>query len=352
VGLLSFVTLIAFTGTSAEAATAIDLGAATSYAVIGGQGISNTGSSVITGNVANDPLGLTSITGFGPGIINGSTDAADAQSLLVQNADTAAYLVAAAAPSTTTVSADLGGTTLPPGVYTEATPMSLTGTVTLDGGGDPNAVFIFQTGATLTTAPGSSVLLEGDAQACNVFWQVGSSATLGTTTSFVGTILALTSDTLNTGATVDGRIFAQTGAVTLNDNDITVPTCTVPPTTTTTTPLPTTTSSILRYPPPTVTTTTEPPTTTTSPPPVVTTTLPPTTPTAVVVTTTTSPPLPPEPPAVIKAKAITIPIGAPATGEGGMAGSGHSPLGLIGIAALSVGLGAASVALRLRRRNG
>lgn len=118
--------------------------------------------------------------------------------------------------------------------------MSLTGTVTLDGEGDPNAVFIFQVGSTLITAPNSTVQLIGLAQPCNVFWQVGSSATLGTNTTFVGSILALTSASVQTGTTVMGRVLARNGQVSLDTNTITVPSClaptTSPPTDTPTTP--------------------------------------------------------------------------------------------------------------------
>ena len=105
--------------------------------------------------------------------------------------------------------------------------MGLTGVVTVNGGGDANAKFIFQAGSTLTTASGSRVILENGAQACNVFWQVGSSATLGTTTNFVGTILALQSITLNHGATIMGRALARNAAVTLDDNVITAPHCSI-----------------------------------------------------------------------------------------------------------------------------
>jgi hypothetical protein len=232
--LLSFVTLIAFASESAMAAvTPINLGAATPYAVVAGSTITNTGSSVIGGNIGLSPG--TSITGFPPGLVSGTTGAADATSLAAQNSSTAAYLVAAGeTPFSTVAAGTLGGTTLVPGVYQSASGLALNGTVTLNGGGDANAVFIFQAGSTLTTASGSSVALIGGAQACNVFWQVGSSATLGTTTSFVGTILAQTSITLNNGASVQGRLLAQTGAVTLNNNTINAPTCAAATTTTTT----------------------------------------------------------------------------------------------------------------------
>lgn len=294
------------------AATPINLGNATPFAVLAGSTVTNTGSSVITGNVGLSPG--TSITGFPPGLVHGTTGAADASSLAAQSSSTAAYLIAAGeTPFSTVAAGTLGGTTLVPGVYQSASGLALNGTLTLNGGGDANAVFIFQAGSTLTTASGSSVVLIGGAQACNVFWQVGSSATLGTTTSFVGTILAQTSVTLNNGASVQGRLLAQTGAVTLNNNTVNVPTCAAAAaTTTTTTP---------------TTTTTKPVTTGTKAP-------------AKRRTTTTLP-----------ASPTIIPVGAPKTGEGGTARSSSTPLGLIGLGALGVGVAATSVAVRSRRRH-
>jgi hypothetical protein len=127
------------------------------------------------------------------------------------------------------VSRDLGGQTLTPGVYKSASSMGLTGTLTLNGLGNPNAVFIFQMVSTLTTASASRVSLINAAQACNVFWQVGSSATLGTGTAFIGNILALQSITATTGATVQGRALARNAAVTLDTNRITRATCAATP---------------------------------------------------------------------------------------------------------------------------
>ena len=127
-------------------------------------------------------------------------------------------------PATPVAAAALGGLTLTAGVYSGGA-LDLTGTVTLDAQGDSGAVFIFQAASTLITASASQVKLVNGASACNVFWKVGSSATLGTTTSFKGTILALTSITLNTGATVDGRMLARNGAVTLDSNTVTTPDC-------------------------------------------------------------------------------------------------------------------------------
>ena len=119
---------------------------------------------------------------------------------------------------------ELGGRTISPGVYAGGT-IELTGTVTLDGGGDPNAVFVLKAASTLVTASSSRVVLVNGAQACNVFWQVGSSATFGTGTAFAGTVIANVSITATTGTTLDGRLLALNGAVTLDSNTITVPSC-------------------------------------------------------------------------------------------------------------------------------
>jgi hypothetical protein len=129
-------------------------------------------------------------------------------------------------------------------VYKATSGLGLTGTVTLNAHNNPNAVFIFQAGSTLITASSSTVKLIGGAQACNVFWQVGSSATLGTNTTFVGSILALTSASVQTGATVDGRVLARNGQVSLDDNTITAPTCSTTSTTTTTVAATTTTLTV------------------------------------------------------------------------------------------------------------
>jgi hypothetical protein len=231
--------------TSASAvspATAPALGTAAGYSVLAGSTVTNTGPSVLGGELGVSPG--SAITGFPPGLAKGATHAADAQAAQAKNDLTIAYNDAASAKTTTTIPnvGDLGGRTLVAGVYTSASSMMLTGTVTLNGAGNPNAIFIFQAGSTVVTASNSRVLLENGAQACNVYWQVGSSATLGTGSGFVGTLMALTSATVTTGVTVDGRVLARNGAVTL-DSDTFVPTsCTttltpqpvITPTTTTT----------------------------------------------------------------------------------------------------------------------
>jgi type VI secretion system secreted protein VgrG len=156
-------------------------------------------------------------------VINGTQHVADAVAVQAQTDLTTAFDDAAGRTPAIGVPADIGGLVLVSGVYNTAAAMGLTGAVTLDGQGDPNAVFIFQAGSTLTTASSSTVNLINGASPANVFWQVGSSATLGTNTTFVGTVLALTSITVQTGTTVSGRVLARNGAVTLDTNTIAVP---------------------------------------------------------------------------------------------------------------------------------
>ncbi len=184
--------------------------------------MTNTGPSVITGNLGVGPG--TAITGFPPGIVlaPGALHAADAVALQAQSETTTAYdLLAGLSATGTLTGQDLGGLTLLPGVYFFANTAQLTGTLTLDGQGDPNATFVFQIGSTLTTASSSSVVFVNGATQQEVYWQVGSSATLGTATRFAGNIVALTSISLGTGASIScGRALARNGAVTLDTNSI------------------------------------------------------------------------------------------------------------------------------------
>lgn len=226
VTMLAVLAMLAFAG-SARAATPVGLGTAQSFAVLAGSAVTNTGPTVINGDLGVSPsLG---ISGFPPGLVNGTQHAGDAVALQAKTDLVTAYDDAAGQGPPIAVTADLGGQTLTPGIYNSASSLGLTGTLTLDGEGDPSAVFIFQAGSTLTTASASSINLIGGAQSCNVFWQVGSSATLGTDSRFVGTILALTSISLTTGATVDGRVLARNGAVTLDSNVITRSLCVATP---------------------------------------------------------------------------------------------------------------------------
>jgi len=214
--------------TPASAQTAPSLGSAQSYAVLGGSTVTNTGTTTVTGDLGVSPG--TAVTGFPPGlVVSGTIHAADASALAAQNSVTTAYnsLVSQACTQDLT-GQDLGGKTLTPGVYCFSTSAQLTGTLTLNAQGNANAVFIFKTGSTLTTASSSSVVMTNGGTPCNVFWQVGSSATLGTATSFGGNILALTSITATTGATITGRALARNGAVTLDTNTITT-TCAAAP---------------------------------------------------------------------------------------------------------------------------
>jgi hypothetical protein len=200
--------------------TAPTLGTASSFAVLGGQSVTNTGPTVVNGDLGVSPG--TAVTGFPPGtVVNGTIHAADAVAAQAQADNTAAYNNLAGQPCDVELTGqDLGGQTLTTGVYCFASSAQLTGTLTLDAQGDPNAVFVFQIGSTLTTASNSSVVLINGASPCNVFFQVGSSATLGTNTTFEGNILALTSISLNTGASVSARALAQNGSVTLDTNTI------------------------------------------------------------------------------------------------------------------------------------
>ncbi len=207
-------------------ADGINLGTAGSYAVLAGSAVSNTGSSVLTGNLGLSPGCAGAITGFPPGIVNGATNACNAASLQAQSDLTTAYNVAMGLkPTGTLTGVDLGGLTLTKGVYFFATSAQLTGVLTLTG--KPGALFVFQIGSTLTTASSSSVIFINSLTGKpmndpHIYWQVGSSATLGTSTKFAGNILALTSITLNNGASITcGSALAPNGAVTLNNNAIT-----------------------------------------------------------------------------------------------------------------------------------
>jgi hypothetical protein len=209
-----------------SAATAPSLGTAASFAVLASSTVTNTGPTVINGNLGVSPG--SAITGFPPGIVvpPGTIHAADAGAAGAQSGNTTAYNNLAGQPCNFNLTGqDLGGLTLIPGVYCFSSSAQLTGTLTLNAQGNANAVFIFQIGSTLKTASGASVNIINGGSACNVFWQVGISAVLDTTTSFIGNILALTSITLNTGARVSGRVLAQTGAVTLDSNIVSITEC-------------------------------------------------------------------------------------------------------------------------------
>jgi hypothetical protein len=208
-------------GSLARAQTAPPLASAQTFAVLGASTVTNTGPSIITGDLGVSPG--TAVTGFPPGTVTGGIiHAGDATALSAQADAHTAYAALVAETCGTnltgkTLGMSPGAVTLSPGVYCFNTSAQLTGTLTLNGSG----VYVFQMGSTLTTASNSSVVLANGATGGNVFWQVGSSATLGTNTVFAGSILALISDTVTTGTSVCGRVFALTGAVTQDSNAIT-----------------------------------------------------------------------------------------------------------------------------------
>lgn len=217
--------LVLLSTSGASAATVIDgpvdLGTAASYGVLGASAVTNTGPSVVNGDLGLSPG--TSITGFGapsPGIVNGTVHRTDAAAAQAQRDTTTAYDVAASLTPTRSGLTQLTGLSLTPGVYSGgALSLSDNGALTLAGSAD--SVWVFQAASTLTIGSGTRITITGGASSCNVFWQVGSSATIGTAAQFQGTVLARQSVTATTEATVVGRLLARTGAVTLDTNRIT-----------------------------------------------------------------------------------------------------------------------------------
>ena len=204
----------------------VDLAGASEFAALAGAGITVAGAvntTTITGDIGS--FAITSITGLENVVLNGVNHAGDAVTQQGKLDLGLAYVDAAGRLPTETFPpiAELGGLILGSGVYNDPSSFLITGILTLDAGGDPDAVWIFQSGSTLITASGSNILLIGSARASNVFWQVGSSATLGTNSHFEGSILASDSISLNTGASLNGRALAMTGAVTFDYNIIQIP---------------------------------------------------------------------------------------------------------------------------------
>jgi hypothetical protein len=209
----------------AAQASPVDLATVNPFVVLGGQTVTNTGPSVLNGDLGVAPG--TALPGFGPAVINGAVHANDAVAAQAQSDLTNAFNVAAGqpvAPADDLTGKDLGGMTLVAGAYRFNTSAQLTGTVTLDAQGDPNAQFVFLVGTQLTTASASVVALINGASPCNVYWKVDTGV-LGTTTAFQGNLMALTSISLNTGATVLGRMLARNGQVSLDTNVLTRPQC-------------------------------------------------------------------------------------------------------------------------------
>jgi hypothetical protein len=201
--------------------TNVALGGTSAFALLAGSGFTNTGATVITGDMGLSPG--TSIGGFPPGILNGTQHINDADSDQAKLDLTTAYNDLAGRTSTdiVTLSGNIGGLTLTPGLYKSTSTLAISsGDLTFDAKGDANAVFIIQIASALTTTSGRQVILSGGALASNIFWQVGSSATFGTTSVFKGTVLAMQSISFNTGAKLDGRAFARNGAITMAGNTI------------------------------------------------------------------------------------------------------------------------------------
>ena len=197
----------------------VALNSAGTFSVLASSTVTNTGPSIITGDVGVSPG--TAVVGFPPGVVvGGSIHTADGPAGSAQGDLTTAYNDAAGRTFPSSVAGDLGGLTLPPGLYKSTSSLGITGVLRLDGQGNTSSVFIFQIASALTTATGSQVILQNGAQAANIFWQVGSSATLGVNSIFAGSILAQASVSLLTGAAMSGRALARTGAVTLDSNTI------------------------------------------------------------------------------------------------------------------------------------
>lgn len=201
----------------------VGLGTAAAYSVLGGTTVTNTGATTLAGELGVNAG--SAITGFPPGVATGATHAGDKPAGQAQLDLTTAYDDAAGRAVTASVAGDLVGQTLLPGVYKSSGPLAVSGALTLDGQGNPNSVFIFQVASDLVTASASNIVLTNSAQACNIYWQVGRSATLGDHSKFKGSILALTSITATTGAAVDGRALARNGQVALQSNVFTMSGC-------------------------------------------------------------------------------------------------------------------------------
>jgi Ice-binding-like len=227
----TFIAMQPATAALAQPLAPVGLGTAANFAVLASSTVTNTGLTVLNGDLGVSPG--TADTGFPPGIVNGATHLADRAAAGAQRDLTTAYNVAAGLKPTGSAGSAIGaGQTFTPGVYNAPTSLNVSGTLTLDAQGNSNAVFVFQAPSTLITASGTNVILTNNAQACNVFWQVGSSATLGTSTNFQGTILALASISVMTGDNIAGRALASTAAVTLDDDTITQPGVCAPTSTT------------------------------------------------------------------------------------------------------------------------
>jgi hypothetical protein len=202
---------------------AVSLGISSNLAIIAGSAVTSTGATNITGDLGLSPG--SSVGGFPPGILNGTEHINDVIANQAKLDLTAAYNDAAGRTATdmVTLSGNIGGLTLTPGLYKSTSTLSISsGDLTFDAKGNANAIFIIQIASTLTTTSARKVILSGGAQASNIFWQVGSSATFGTTSVFKGTVMAMQSITFNTGASLNGKALARTGAVIMAGNTIVI----------------------------------------------------------------------------------------------------------------------------------
>jgi hypothetical protein len=228
VAVVASAALLASAGTAQAVGVLVPMGTAEPFAVLAGTGITVIGTSTVNGDIGSFPTPVMTLTGSL--VLTGTDHAGDGVTQGAKTDLTAAYLDAAGQGSNFSVVADLAGQTLVPGVYTTASGLEINGPtpLILDAGGNPNAIFIFQAGSSLITQPGTSVLLINGATACNVFWQVTTSTTLGVNSVFRGQILTLQSSSLNTGATLEGSVLSRNGAVTLDSNTILRPPCATP----------------------------------------------------------------------------------------------------------------------------
>ncbi|MCX5068144.1 ice-binding family protein [Micromonospora lupini] len=227
VGATTVLVIVAGPPSASAAESPVPLGTAADFAVLAGTTVTNTGLSVVTGDLGVSPG--TAVTGFPPGQLNGAIHSNDGPAVQAKSDLAVAYNNAASRTTTDVVATELGGTTKTTGVYESAGgTFTLAGDLTLDAEGDPNAVFIFKTTTTLITGASSTVNLINGAQSCNVFWQVGSSVTLGANSLFRGNLLTFTSITVGAALEVDGRAMAINGAVTMDTDTVTRSTCAEP----------------------------------------------------------------------------------------------------------------------------
>jgi type VI secretion system secreted protein VgrG len=220
---LVFAAVLSLPSRAGAAEDPILLGTASDYSVLAGSTVTNTGPTTLGESLGLHPGSAT--PGFPPGLVGGARHVADAKARQAKTDLKNAWNDAGSRATTTGVAGDLVGRTLLPGVYTSSGPLAVSGALTLNALGNPRSVFIFRIAKTLITASASRVLMTNGAQACNVWWQVGSSATLGTHSSFIGTVMAMASVTVTTGVRVEGRALARSGAVTLDTDTFVSPGC-------------------------------------------------------------------------------------------------------------------------------